>query len=55
MSLINCKVHRELNWIEHCILCSAGDSEQLREGFKRSAYWNSYQTKPAKVIKKEKT
>ena len=26
MSLINCKVHLELNWIEDCILCSAGDS-----------------------------
>ena len=55
MSLINCKVDRELYWIERCIQCSAGDSEQLSEGFKRSAYWNSYQTKPAKVIKKEKT
>ena len=27
MSLINCKVHLELNWIEDCILSSAGDSE----------------------------
>ena len=26
MSLINCKVYLELNWIEDCILCSAGDS-----------------------------
>ena len=28
--------------------------KQLSEGFKRSIYWNSYQTKPAKVIKKGK-
>ena len=79
MPLINCKVHLELNWIEDCILSSAGDSakfeitdaklhvpivtlstkdsvnltKQLSEGFKRSVYWNSYQTKPAKVIEKE--
>ena len=26
MPLINCKVHLELNWIEGCILSSAGDS-----------------------------
>ena len=26
MRLINCKVHLELNWIEDCILSSAGDS-----------------------------
>ena len=26
MSLINCKIHLELNWIEDCILCSTGDS-----------------------------
>ena len=25
MPLINCKVHLELNWIEGCILSSAGD------------------------------
>ena len=80
MSLINCKVYLELNWIEDCILCSAGDSaifeitdaklhvpivtlstkhsvnliKQLSEGVKRSVYWNSYQTKPAKVIEKGK-
>ena len=80
MPLINCKVHLELNWIEDCILSSAGDSakfeitdaklhvpivtlstkdsvnltKQLSEGFKRSVYWNSYQTKPKKVIEKEK-
>ena len=29
-------------------------SKQLCEGFKRSVYWNSYQTKPAKVIEKGK-
>ena len=80
MPLTNCKVHLELNWIEDCILSSAGDSakfeitdakllvlivtlstkdsvnltKQLSEGFKRSVYWNSYQTKPKKVIEKEK-
>ena len=80
MPLINCKVHLELNWIEDCILSSAGNSakfeitdaklhvpivtlstkdsvnltKQLTEGFKRSVYWNSYQTKPAMVIEKGK-
>ena len=29
---------------------SASFSKQLNEGFKRSVYWNSYETKPAKVI-----
>ena len=28
--------------------------KQLREGFKRFAYWHSYQTKPEKVIEKGK-
>ena len=81
MPLINCKVYLELNWIEDCILSSAGDAakfaitdaklyvpivtlstknsanltKQLSEGFKRSVYWNSYETKPPKVIEKEKT
>ena len=76
--LFNCKVHLELNWIEGCILSSAGDSgkfeitdvklhvpivplstkdsanlrKQLREGFKRSVYWNNYQVKSAIVIEK---
>ena len=80
MPLINCKVHLELNWIENCILSSAGNSakfeitnaklhvpivslstkdsvnltKQLTEGFKRSVYWNSYQSKPAMVIEKGK-
>ena len=80
MPLINCKVYLELNWIEDCILSSAGDSakfaitdaklhvpivtlstkdstnltEQLNKGFKRSVYWNSYETKPAKVIEQGK-
>ena len=80
MPLINCKVYLELNWIEDCILSSAGDSakfaitdaklhvpivtlstkdsanlaKQLNEGFKRSVYWNSYETKPAKVIEQGK-
>ena len=80
MPLINCKVYLELNWIENCILSSAGDTakfaitdtklhvpivslstkesanlaNQLNEGFKRFVYWNSYETKPAKVIEQEK-
>ena len=29
-------------------------TKQLSEGFKRSAYWSSNQTKPEKVIEKEK-
>ena len=28
--------------------------KQLNEGFKRSVHWNSYETKPAKVIEKGK-
>ena len=80
MPLITCKVYLKLNWIEDCILSSAGDSakfeitdaklhvpivtlstkdsanltKQLNEGFKRSVYWNSYETKPAKVIEQGK-
>ena len=80
MPLINCKVYLELNWIEDCILSSAGNSakfeitdaklhvpivtlstkdsvnltKQLNEGFKRSVYWNSYETMPGKVIKRRK-
>ena len=79
MPLINCKVYLKLNWIEDCILSSAGDTakfaitdtklhvpiaslstkesanlaNQLNEGFKRFVYWNSYETKPAKVIEQE--
>ena len=33
---------------------SANLTKQLNEGFKRSVYWNSYGTKPAKVIEKGK-
>ena len=33
---------------------SANLAKQLNEGFKRSVYWNSYETKPAKVIEKGK-
>ena len=33
---------------------SANLTKQLNEGFKRSVYWNSYETKPGKVIEKEK-
>ena len=29
-------------------------SKQLSEGFKRSVYWNSYETRPVKVIEQEK-
>ena len=29
-------------------------TKQLGKGFKRFVYWNSYQTKPAKVIEKGK-
>ena len=29
MPLFNCKVHLELNWIEDCILSSAGDSRKF--------------------------
>ena len=80
VSLINCKVYLELNWIENCILPNAGntaklaitdtklhvpivtlstkDSEnlakQLNDRFERSVYWNSYETKPTKVIKQGK-
>ena len=76
MPLINCKVHLELNWIEECILSSAGDSanfkitdaklhvpivtlfikdnvnltNQLSDEFRRSFYWNNFETIPAKVI-----
>ena len=32
---------------------SANLTKQLKEGFKRSIYWNSYETKPAKVIEKK--
>ena len=81
MPLINCKVHLELNWIEDCILSSAGNStkfeitdaklhvpivtlstkdsanltKQLNKGLERSAYWNSYEIKPAQVIEKGKS
>ena len=34
---------------------SANLTKQLNEGLKRSVYWNSYETKPAKLIKKGKT
>ena len=33
---------------------SANLTKQLNEGFKRSVYWNSYETKPGKVIEKGK-
>ena len=31
MPLINCKIHVELNWIENCILSSAGNSAKFRK------------------------
>ena len=67
MLLINYKVHPELNWIEDCILYSAGNStfysslstkdianltKQLSKGFRRSVYWNNYQRKPVIVTEK---
>ena len=33
---------------------SANLAKQLNEGFERSVYWNSYETKPAKVIEQGK-
>ena len=33
---------------------SANLTKQLNEGFKRSVYWNSYETKPATVVEKGK-
>ena len=30
MPLINCKIYLELNWIEDCILSSAGDSPKFK-------------------------
>ena len=33
---------------------SANLAEQLNDGFERSVYWNSYETKPAKVIEQGK-
>ena len=33
---------------------SANLAKQLNEGFERSVYWNSYETKPAKVIEQRK-
>ena len=33
---------------------SANLTKQLNEGFKRSVYWNSYETKPAKIIEQGK-
>ena len=33
---------------------SANLTKQLSEGFKRSVYWNSYETRPAKVIEQGK-
>ena len=30
MSLISCKIHLELNWIEDCILSSDGDSAKFK-------------------------
>ena len=29
-------------------------AKQLNEGFKKSVYWNSYETKPAKVMEQGK-
>ena len=37
-----------------CTKDSANLTKQLNEGFKRSAYWNSYETRPAKVVEQGK-
>ena len=37
-----------------CTKYSTNLAKQLNEGFKRSVYWNSYETKPAKVIEQGK-
>ena len=37
-----------------CTKDSANLTKQLNEGFKRSAYWNSYETRPAKVVERGK-
>ena len=34
---------------------SASLAKQLNDGFERSVYWNSYETKPAKVMEQGKT
>ena len=80
MPLINCRVYLKLNWIEECILSSAGNTAQfeitnaklpvpivslstkgsanfitqLNEAFKRSVYWNNYETRPANIIEQGK-
>ena len=70
MSLINRKIHLELNWAKDCIMSTVADTtfriintklyvlivtlsskdnvklvKPLEEGFKRTVYWNEYQTK----------
>ena len=30
MTLINCKIHLELNWIEDCVLSRAGNSAKFK-------------------------
>ena len=37
-----------------CLKDSTNLTKQLNEVFKRSVYWNSYETKPVKVIEKVK-
>ena len=67
MAFINCKVYLELNWIEDCILSSAGDTANFPITDTilsvpigtlctkdRSVYWNSYEAKPVKVIEQGK-
>ena len=48
-----------LNYTFLQLLClptndSVNLTKKISKGFKRSAYWNRYQTKPAKVIEKGK-
>ena len=67
MPVINCKIYLDLNWIQDCILSPAifyvpivtlstkdnvNLAKQLSNRFKRSVYWSSYQTIPAKIINK---
>ena len=41
---------KSLNIVTLSTKDSASLAKQLNEGFERSVYWNSYETKPAKVI-----
>ena len=51
-SITDAKLHIPI--VTLSIKYSASLTKQLKERFKRSAYWNSYETKPAKVIEQGK-